>query len=80
MLTSARFARSWRKPTSPVPSSWGKVPMPPGTSSRSSSGASSKACSASVCGPCAEATGPRCSATVTMRSSGPTLPNISSGP
>jgi ectoine hydroxylase-related dioxygenase (phytanoyl-CoA dioxygenase family) len=33
-----------------------------------------------VCGPCTDATGPACSATVTIRSSGPTLPNISSGP
>ena len=79
-VASARRERARRNSWSAALSSCASVPIPPGSSSRSSCGALAKSKRASVSGPWAEATGPAFSATVTMRSSGPRLPNISRGP
>jgi hypothetical protein len=69
MTTRASAARARRNPSSASFCSSGTVPTPPGSSTRSSLGQSSKPNSASALGPWAERTGPGVWATVTMPSS-----------
>ena len=80
IVSSASAERLRRKSSSAALPSCASVPMPPGSSTRSSRGQSPKSWCATVSTPGVEATAPLLSATVTMRISFSSAPNISSGP